>query len=153
MTERTIEHIARELAGQFYDTVRSAESRDEKVQLSQRGRVLLQIDPKLFGKTYPTVKDYLVGRRHGTVNRAWETGVTTHIDDGKVYQDCPGWMYWYDQARQMAVEMLRSPQVHENLKEAIMAALIEDREKELEREAQGGIPNNIPQRHDTGPLN
>jgi hypothetical protein len=153
MTERTIEHIARELAGTFYDTVRSAESKDEKVQIRQRGRLLLQIDPKLFAKTFPTVKDYLSGTRHGQVQRAWQTGVTTHLDDGKIYQDYPGWMYWYDQARQIAVEMLSSSQIHENLKQAIMDALIEDREKELKREADGGIPNNIPQRHNMGPLN
>ena len=146
MTERTIQHIARELAGEFYDFVRSAESRGEKVQLQQRGRTLLVIDPLLFGKAYPTVKHYLAGHRCGQVNRDWESGTTTHINDGKVYQDTPGWLYWYDLARQRAVEMLNSSSVHDNLKAAIMDAVIEDREKQLKQEGEGRLPVNIHQR-------
>ncbi len=150
MTERTIEHIAKEFAGEFYDFVRSKEDGDDKVQMKQRGRILLQIDPKLFSKCYPKVKDYLAGRRHGRMQRNWVSGQLRHIDDGKVYQEPPGWMHWYDLARQRAVEMLTHPHVTEHLKSAIIDALLEDREKQLRQEARHKPFANIPQRHIIG---
>lgn len=134
MTERTIRSIAKELAGQFYEFTRAAESKDQRVQLEERGRVFLDIDPKLFAKSYPTLADYLAGRRHGRMQRNWITGKVWHVDDGRVYADKPGWVLWYDKARKCAVEMLNKPEVHENLKSAIMDALIEDREKQLKNE-------------------
>jgi hypothetical protein len=149
VTERTIQHYARELAGAFYDTVRSAESQDEKVQISKRGRVLLQIDPKAFGKTFPTVKDYLAGRRHGRMEHLPD-GTVRHIDDGTVSMDTPGWLHWYDAARAQLTEMLGRPDVHENIKKGIYEALLEDREKQLKQEARGQQGPNITQRHMNG---
>ena len=145
MTERTIQHVARELAGQFYDFVRSKEDGDEKVQMQQRGRILLQIDPKAFAKTFPTQKDYITGRHHGVMKRDWATGRVWH-EEGPVHQEVPGWMYWYDVARQRCVELLKSPDTHDNIKAAIMEALVEDREKQLRQEERGELPINIPQR-------
>lgn len=146
MTERTIQHVARELAGEFYDFVRAAESRDERVQIQQRGRTLLDIDPKAFGKTFPTVKDYIAGRRHGKMQRNWLSGQVRHVDDGKVYADTPGWMYWYEMARQRCVEMLNHDTVQPHLKAAILDSIIEDREKQLAQEGRGQLPAAIPQR-------
>jgi hypothetical protein len=145
VTERTIEHQARELAGAFYDTVRSAEDADEKVQISRRGRVYLQIDPKAFRKTYPTVRDYLAGRKHGYTQRKSD-GTVVHIDDGKVRQGTPGWMHFYDSARGQLTQMLGMPHVHENLKRGIYDALLEDREKQLKQAARGQKPLNVTQR-------
>jgi hypothetical protein len=145
VVERTIQHYARELAGVFYDTVRSAEDADFKVQVSQRGRVLLQIDPKAFAKTFPTVKDYLAGRRHGRVEHLPD-GTVRHIDDGTVSMDTPGWLHWYDAARQQLTQMLGRPDIDENLKKGIYEALIEDREKQLNQEARGQQGPNITQR-------
>jgi len=145
MVERTIQHYARELAGIFYDTVRSAEDADLKVQISQRGRVLLQIDPKAFAKTFPTVKDYLAGRRHGHIQHLPD-GTVRHIDDGTVSMDTPGWLHWYDAARQQLTQMLGRPDIDENLKKGIYEALIEDREKQLNQEARGQQGPNITQR-------
>lgn len=149
MVERTIQHYARELAGAFYDTVRSAESQDEKVQISKRGRVLLQIDPKAFAKTFPTVKDYLAGRRHGHVEHLPD-GTVRHVDDGTVSMDTPGWLHWYDAARAQLTEMLGRPDVHENIKKGIYEALLEDREKQLKQETRGQQSPNITQRRVNG---
>lgn len=146
MTERTIQHVARELAGEFYDFVRSAESKSERVQIEQRGRVFLDIDPKLFAKTYPTVKDYIAGLKHGKMQRNWITGKIRHVDDGKVYADTPGWMFWYEMARQRCIELLNHPDVSERHKLAITESIIEDREKQLAQQARGIAPANIPQR-------
>ena len=140
MTERTIEHHARELAGIFYEGVRAAESRDEKVQISQRGRILLNIEPRLFAKTYPTLKDYIAGRKHGREER-FPDGSIRHVDDGSVRIDTPGWLHWYKAAREQLVAMLAMPQVHENLKAAIYEALKEDREKELKQTDPRLSPN------------
>ena len=148
MTERTIEHMARELAGRFYDEVRSAESRQEKIQISQRGRIFLQVDPTVFRKTFPTVKDYLAGRHHGHTKRDLEKGIVTHVDDGQVRLGPPGWLHWYDQARQMLVDMLDNPMVHDNLKAGIYDAILEDRQKEID--ADGKPSPNITQRHAIG---
>jgi hypothetical protein len=151
VTERTIRSLAKDLAGQFYDSVRSAETNITKVQIEQRGRVLLQIDPVAFGKTFPTLKDYLEGTRHGVTRHDWEHGTVTHVDDGKIYHDVPGWAHWYDMARQLLVQMLNDPNTHANLKQAIMDALLEDREKQLKQEEAGQQPVSIPQRHHIGP--
>ena len=148
MTERTIRSMAKELAGTFYDVVRSAENADEKVQITKRGRILLQVDPKLFAKTFPTVKDYLAGRRHGRIERLLD-GTVRHIDDGSVTDDTPGWMHWYDQARQQLVAMLNDPTVAPALKEGILAAVIEDREKQLKQTDPRLSPNITQRRHMT----
>lgn len=131
MTERTFRTYAKELAGKFYDQVRSAESMGEKVQLKRGARAYLTIDPKAFAKTYPTVKDYLIGRRHGRMQRNPD-GTVFHIDDGSITVGTPGWMYWYALAREQLVSMLGRPDVHENIKRPIFEALQEDRRKQLE---------------------
>jgi hypothetical protein len=140
VVEKTIQHHARELAAIFYEGVRAAESQDHKVQIRQRGRILLNIEPKLFAKTYPTLKDYLAGRKHGREER-FPDGTIRHIDDGSVRYDTPGWLHWYKGAREQLTEMLSMPQVHQNLKDAIYAALLEDREKELKQTDPRLSPN------------
>src|ERR1019366_7278002 len=132
MTERTIEHLARELAGTFYDTVRSAEKAGEKVQIRQAssGRTVQQIDPLAFGKTFPAVKDYLKGHKHGRVQHL-PNGVVRWIDTGEVYDDTPGWLHWYDMARRMLVEMLDRTDVSAQRKAQIFESITEDRNKQL----------------------
>ena len=145
MTEDTIRHMAKELAGQFYEMVRSAESLGEKVQVERRGRVMLKIDPRAFSRTFPTVDDYMIGRRHGLLQRHRD-GTVTHVDDGTVRMTTPGWMYWVAMARETLVSMLSQPLVHPNMKEAIAKALIEDREDQLKMEAARVKLPSIPQR-------
>jgi hypothetical protein len=142
MTERTIRSLAKELAGQFYDIVRTAESQGEKIQLRRGERVFLQIDPKTFGKTYPTVKDYLIGRKFGSVERSAD-GMVRHVDDGNVTLGAPGWASWYDLARQTLVGMLGNIGTTNETKAAIMDAIVEDRQKQL---AKQGAEFTGPQR-------
>ena len=146
VTERTIRSLAKELAGNFYEMTRSAEGSGEKIHMKFRGRTLQTIEPGIFAKTYPTVKDYLTGKRHGHVEHL-PNGVVRHVADGSITDVKPGWAHWYDHARQMLVAMLSNPGTHENLKEAIMKALVEDREEQLKLEAQGLKPADITQRH------
>ena len=136
MTEQTIRTYAKDLAGKFYDTVRSAESLDEKVQIQRRGRVYMSIEPKAFAKTYPTLKDYMRGVKHGRMERMAD-GTVRHVDDGSKTMDTPGWLFWYDAARAQLTEMLGMQHVSENIKKAIFKAIIEDREKQLKQEADG----------------
>jgi hypothetical protein len=146
MTERTIRNLAVELAGQFYDMTRSAEERGDKVYIKHRGRTIQTIEPRIFGKTFPKLKDYITGRRHGTIQHL-PNGVVRHIDDGRIYEDTPGWAHWYDNARQMLVAMLARPDVDERRKEQIAEAIKEDREKQLKQEAMMIKPAAITQRH------
>jgi hypothetical protein len=154
MTERTIKHLAIELAGKFYDTVRSAEKAGEKVQIRQSstGRTLQQIDPRAFGKTFPTEKDYIAGRRHGRVKHQRD-GSVFWVDTGEVYEDTPGWLHWYDMARQMLVEMLGRPDISEHRKKQIFDAIVEDREKQMKQEAMLIKSPQITQRHSLEPRN
>lgn len=144
MTERTIEHMARELAGQFYDLVRSAEDSGEKVQIERRGHVLLRIDPHAFRKSFPTVKDYLTGRRFGRTERLPDG--TVRFVEGPARMVAPAWLHFYDQARQILTTMLGDPATHPNIKAAIYDALMEDRTKQLKQEAAGIKGPKIPQR-------
>lgn len=148
MTERTIRSLAVELAGQFYELVRSAEKNGEKVHIRKigRGRPLQTIDPFAFGKTYPKLKDYLAGTKYGRIEHL-PNGVVRHIDDGSIRGDTPGWMHWYDMARQMLVAMLARPDVDERRKQQIMDALLEDREKEIKQDALMIKSPQITQRH------
>jgi hypothetical protein len=145
MTEDTIRGMAKELAGQFYEMVRSAESLGEKVQVERRGRVLMKIDPRAFARTFPTVQDYLGGRRHGLLHRHPD-GTVTHVDDGVVRVTTPGWMHWVATARETLVSMLGNPLVHQNVKDAIADAVIEDRTKQLKMQAARIKLPNVPQR-------
>ncbi len=146
MTERTIRSLAKGLAANFYEMTRAAEGSGEKIHMKFRGRTLQAIEPGIFAKTYPTMKDYLAGRRYGVIEHL-PNGVVRHIEDGSVTQVAPGWAHWYDHARQMCVAMLNEPGTDENLKEAIVRALVEDREEQLKLEARGLKPAAIPQRH------
>jgi hypothetical protein len=147
MTERTIRALAVELAGQFYDTVRSAEKAGEKAHIrrASTGRAVQQIDPTAFGKTYPKLRDYLAGTKYGTVKHL-PNGAVFHVDDGRVTPGTPGWMHWYDTARQMLVEMLGRPDIDERRKEQIMDALVEDRGKQHKQEEMMIKSPQIPQR-------
>jgi hypothetical protein len=147
MTERTIRALAVELAGQFYDTVRSAEKAGEKVHIrrASTGRAIQQIDPTAFGKTYPRLRDYLAGTKYGTVKHL-PNGAVVHVNDGRIDHGPPGWMHWYDAARQMLVEMLARPDIDERRKEQIMDALVEDRDKQHKQEEKMIKSPAIPQR-------
>jgi hypothetical protein len=153
MTEATIRSYAKDLAGTFYDAVRSAESLGEKVQIQRRGRVYMNIDPKAFAKTYPTLKDYMRGVKHGRTERKLG-GTVIHIDDGSQTMDTPGWLFWYDAARKQLTEMLGMAHVSEHMKKAIFKAIIEDREKQLKQEGDGTdriFSPKITQRTQIGP--
>lgn len=106
MTERTIRHIAKELAGVFYE---------------QAGGDLFGTAPadrersKRFRQTYPTLKDFMRGIQHRP--------------DGSKNIDKPGWLFFVHMARARAVNMLTDPNVSESLKEGIMKALIEENQK------------------------
>lgn len=146
MTEATIRSVAKELAGQFYEFVRGAESRGEKsVQLKRGERAFLYIRPDVFGKTFPTAQDYLTGKRHGRIGRTPE-GSIYHIADGSIQQETPGWLYWYDMARQRLIEMLNRGDVTAHMKERIFEAIIEDREKEF-KQAPGQSPDITQRKH------
>lgn len=146
VTERTIRSTAKELAGKFYELNASAEARGEKVHVQHRGRTLQTIEPGIFRKCFPTVKAYINGERHGYTEHL-PNGVVRHVDDGAIYSITPGWAHWYDAARQTLVAMLADPHTHENVKAAIMDAIIEDREKQLKQEEGGIKPADVVQRH------
>jgi hypothetical protein len=147
MTERLFRAMAVELAGRFYDTVRSAEKAGEKVHIrrASTGRAIQQIDPQAFGKTYPTLKNYLSGTKFGTVKHL-PNGTVFHVNDGRITHGTPGWMHWYDAARQMLVEMLGRPDVSDHRKEQIMESLVEDREKQHKQDDMLVKSPAIPQR-------
>lgn len=147
MTERTLRAIAMELAGTFYEFVRSAE---DKVEIRHGGKTMQRIDPAAFRKSYPTEKDYLNGTRHGRTEHRPD-GTVRFVDDGSVTHGLPAWVNFYDMARKQAVEMLSSPLVHDNLKEAISEALIEDREKQIKQEMDGIAPLSVAQRQTIRP--
>ncbi len=155
MTERTLRAIAKELAAEMYEKVRSAGERGKKFEIrdAQTGHVLRVIEPELFLKTYPTLKDYWAGRRHGHMERKIESSgvqVNFHVDDGLTHLDAPGWSFHYERARDRAFKMLAMPDdvVHPNMKEALFAAVVEDREKQIQQEMQGIKSAPIPQRRD-----
>ena len=147
LTERTIRSLAKELAGKFYEMNVDAEARGEKVHMRMRGRTMQTIEPGLFRKSFPTAKDYIVGRRYGVIQHL-PNGVVRWVDtEGRWTQDTPGWSHWYDAARQQLVAMLNEGSVSDHMKECIMAALVEDREQQLKAEAARIKPSQIPQRH------
>lgn len=106
MTERTIRSIAKKLAGTFYE---------------QAGGDLFGTAPddrersKRFRQTYPTLKSFMRGQQH--------------LPDGCINIDKPGWLFFVHMARARAVDMLKDPLINENLKDGIMAALIEEHAK------------------------
>ncbi len=155
MTERTLRAIAKELAAEMYENIRSAGDRGKKFEVrdAQTGHVLRRIEPELFFKTFPTLKDYLAGRYHGRMKRKFESRdvqANYHVDDGLVHRGMPGWTFHYERARDRAFKMLAMPDdvVHPNMKEALFAAITEDREQQIQQEMQGQKPASIPQRRD-----
>jgi hypothetical protein len=155
VTERTLRVIAKELAAEMYENIRSAGERGKKFEVrdAQTGHVLRLLEPALFLKTFPNLKDYWSGRRHGYMERKIESSgiqVTYHVDDGQIYPSTPGWAFHYERARNRAFKMLGMSDdvVHPNIKEALYAAILEDREKQLKQEAQGIKPAPVPQRRD-----
>lgn len=142
MGERTTEHLAREFAGEFYDFVRSSEG---KVSVRWNGRTLQNIDTRAFAKSFPTVKDYLAGRRWGKIIHQ-KDGTVFWQDTGGYVHTLPGWLYFVGMAREAMIEMLKRPDVSEVMKERIFDAVIEDRGKQARMEELGIKPANVPQR-------
>ncbi len=117
MSERTIRTFAKNLAGAFYDSKRSDvfRSKDSKTAAKK-----LFKDPKTgaivektvivpFFEAYPTADTYIKGH----------------------------WPFFYDQARKCLTTMLGLPHVHKNVKDAILKALVEDREDQIKAQASG----------------
>ncbi len=155
MTERTLRAIAKELAAEMYENIRSAGDRGKRFEIRdvQTGHVLRVIEPELFLKTFPTLKDYWAGRYHGRMERKIESGgyqVNFHVDDGVTHRGAPGWSFHYERARNRAFKMLGMPDniVHPNMKEALFAAITEDRDQQYQQEMKRIKPAPIPQRRD-----
>lgn len=112
MTERTIRHLAKELAGTFYEQAggdlfgNAPEDRDRS---------------KRFRQTYPTWEHY-------------RDGIQV-LPNGQTKLDQPGWMYFVTLARARMVQMLQDP-TKSNLHEAIYKSLLEEHEKSTTPQAQ-----------------
>lgn len=112
MTERTIRSLAKKLAGIFYE---------------QAGGDLFGSAPhdrersKRFRQTYPTLKDFMRGIQHKP--------------DGSKNIDKPGWLFFVDAARKRMANMLADPSVHQNVKDGILAALLEEHQKSTSPQA------------------
>lgn len=106
MTERTIRTLAKEYAGMFY-----TEAAGDLFGSDPAGRAR----SKRFRETYPTLRDYIRGIQH--------------MPDGSTRIDKPGWLYFVVIARQRMAQMLGDPHVHQNVKEGIMKALLEEHQK------------------------
>ena len=107
--ERTIRSYAKAKAGAFYDAKRSPRfcNGEElvwafRVVMRETGPVQEKVKIP-FKLAYPTRRDYV---------RAW-------------------WPFYYAGARQQLTSMLGMPDVKDTIKEAIFAAILEDREKQL----------------------
>lgn len=105
MTERTIRSLAKEYAGRFYEE--ASKEFGSAIHDQQRSRD--------FRSTYPTLRHYIRGMQ---VKK-----------DGTINIDRPGWLYFVDIARKRMVQMLADPAVHQNIKDGIMAALLEEHAK------------------------
>lgn len=116
MTERTIRHLAKELAGKFYEQKRSDRFRS-KDSLTRARRLVQHPDGRHeevivvvpFFQAYPDARTF----------------VKAH------------WPLFVEPARQCMVTMLALKGVHDNMKRGIYDALLEDREKQLAAEARG----------------
>lgn len=106
MTHRQIKHLAKELAGQFYE-----EETSTKPDLERNKRSLR------FRKAFPKVKDYLMGHQHNP--------------DGTVTYTKPGWMHHIVLARKLLTLMLgqSDARVSPFMKEQIYDALLEEHEQ------------------------
>ena len=144
MSEATIKNLAIELAGMHYDFVRSHECSDEKLTARWPGGMVQQIDPLIFSHTYPTLKDFLIGRKHG--RKVENYGAVSWEDTGQVTMGVPGHMFFYEIARQMLVQMLGQGDISEHRKKQVYDAITEDREKQLKQERMRIKSPAIPQR-------
>ena len=124
VTEATHRSVARGLAAKYYDLARSAEKREDGT--------FLKVEFNVFGKMFPTLKDYLSGKCHGQVGRTPE-GEIYHIDDGSLRQVPKGELYFYELAREALAKMLGRNDITDYMKERIFEAIIEDRERSEER--------------------
>lgn len=75
-----------------------------------------------FRHAFPTFKHYMRGQ--------WVQA------DGSINLDKPGWLHHVNLARKLLASMLGNMNVHENLKEAIYQAIIDDRERALRPSAK-----------------
>ena len=82
MSEATIKNLAIELAGMHYDFVRSHEHSDENLTARWPGGMVQEIDPLIFSHTYPTLKDFLTGRKHG--RKVENYGAVSWEDTGQI---------------------------------------------------------------------
>lgn len=65
-----------------------------------------------FRIAFPTARDYIRGHMH--------------LTNGAIKQYTPGWFYFIEVAKKALIEMLKRKDVHDNIKEGIHAALVED---------------------------
>lgn len=148
MSEATIKNLAVELAGMHYDFVRSHEDSKEGLTARWPGGMVQQIEPLIFSKTYPTLKDFLIGRKHGRKVESY--GEVSWEDTGQVTMGVPGHMFFYEIARQVLVQMLGREDVSDHRKKQVYDAIMEDREKQLKQERMRVKPLGIPQRKSIG---
>lgn len=106
MTHRQIKHLAKELAGQFYEEETSVKDEGERGKRSIR-----------FRKAFPRVKDYMLGHHHNP--------------DGTVTYTKPGWLHHVVLARKLLTLMLgqSDARVSPHMKETIYDALLEEHER------------------------
>lgn len=111
MTVRLIRMTAKGMAGAFYE---------------QNYR------SKAFRESFPTVKDYLTGRRH------WPNGQIKQVD--------PGWVHFVQAAKGMLATSLQDKNMSEHEKEAIADALIEEAHRGSRLQARRVLQSNLIKR-------
>lgn len=106
MTHKQIKHLAKELAGQFYEEETSTKPEIERNKRSLR-----------FRRAFPTVKAYLLGHQH--------------MPDGSIEYSKPGWMHHVVLARKLLTLMLgqSDARVSPHMKNTIYEALLEEHEE------------------------
>lgn len=106
MTHKQIKHLAKELAGQFYEEESSTKDEIERDKRSLR-----------FRKAFPNVKAYLQGHQHNP--------------DGSVTYTKPGWMHYVVLARKLLTLMLgqSDERVSPHMKNTIYEALLDEHEE------------------------
>lgn len=112
MTERTVRHLAKELAGAFYEQAAGDLFGTTKEDRERSAR---------FRSTYPTWEHY-------------KKGIQV-LPDGSTRLDRPGWTYFVSLARARMVQMLSDP-TKAHLHDAIYKALLEEHQKSTSPLAQ-----------------
>lgn len=123
MTERTIRHLAKQLAGAFYE-----QSAGDMFGTAPEDRER----SARFRATFPTYEHYKKGYQVQT--------------NGKIKQGEPGWVFFVTLARARLVQML-GDSTKKNLHEAIYKSLLEEHQKStsplaqevLQRRLNGGV--------------